>query len=151
VIGAPKDLAAGLLFVGFGAVAIVAGSDYPMGTAARMGPGYFPRILGGLLVALGAAIALGALRPNGTPIAFGSPMPAAIVLAAVVLFGVAAPLLGLVAAAFLVVAISARASSEYRMKESLISGAVLAAAAAAIFVYGLGLQLAPWPPALSGL
>ena len=58
----PKDFYAGLLFVGFGVAAIVIGSNYPLGTAARMGPGYFPRMLGILLIVLGAALSLAALR-----------------------------------------------------------------------------------------
>ena len=49
----PKDFFAGLLFIAFGIAAIAIGSNYPLGTAARMGPGYFPRILGILLIALG--------------------------------------------------------------------------------------------------
>ena len=49
----PKDFFAGLLFIAFGIAAIVIGSNYALGTAARMGPGYFPRILGILLIALG--------------------------------------------------------------------------------------------------
>jgi hypothetical protein len=42
----PKDFYAGLLFVAFGVVAIIIARNYPLGTAARMGPGYFPRLLG---------------------------------------------------------------------------------------------------------
>ena len=45
----PKDFYSGLIFIGFGLAAIIIGSNYAMGTAARMGPGYFPRILGILL------------------------------------------------------------------------------------------------------
>ena len=52
----PKDFYAGLLFIAFGVAAIVIGSNYALGTAARMGPGYFPRILGILLVTLGAIL-----------------------------------------------------------------------------------------------
>ena len=52
----PKDFLAGLIFVAFGIAAIVLGSGYPLGTAARMGPGYFPRILGILLIVLGGAL-----------------------------------------------------------------------------------------------
>ena len=50
----PKDFFAGVLFIAFGLGAIIVGSNYTLGTAARMGPGYFPRILGGLLVRAGA-------------------------------------------------------------------------------------------------
>src|SRR4030095_8030134 len=64
----PKDVFAGLLFIAFGIAAIVIGSGYALGTAARMGPGYFPRILGLLLIVLGLALALRALRISGPPI-----------------------------------------------------------------------------------
>ena len=57
----PKDFWAGVMFFAFGVAAIVIGTAYPVGTAARMGPGYFPRILGILLIVLGAA-ALGTTR-----------------------------------------------------------------------------------------
>lgn len=150
MVGTPKDFVAGLLFVAFGGAAVVVSSDYAAGTTAHMGPGYFPRILGGLLIVLGVALVLRGLRPGGAKLAFGSLLPAAIVLAAVILFGATARSLGLIVCAFLVVAISARASPEFRLKETLASSAVLAAAAALIFVYGLGLQLVPWPAALSG-
>ena len=49
MIRGQQDFWSGLLFVGFGAVALVIGRDYAMGTAMRMGPGYFPMILAGLL------------------------------------------------------------------------------------------------------
>ena len=64
----PKDFFAGMLFVAFGIAAIVIGSSYTLGTAARMGPGYFPRILGILLIVLGSALALRALRLDGPPL-----------------------------------------------------------------------------------
>ncbi len=57
---------AGLLFVAFGIAAIAIGSGYPLGTAARMGPGYFPRILGILLITFGAAIAARGLKLRGS-------------------------------------------------------------------------------------
>ncbi|MCC6870733.1 MAG: tripartite tricarboxylate transporter TctB family protein, partial [Burkholderiales bacterium] len=50
----PKDFWAGILFIALGIFAITVGSNYTLGSAARMGPGYFPRILGILLIVLGA-------------------------------------------------------------------------------------------------
>ena len=54
VVRSPKDLVAGLMFIAVGIAAIVIASNYTLGTAARMGPGYFPRILGILMIVLGA-------------------------------------------------------------------------------------------------
>ena len=51
VVRSPKDLVAGLMFIAIGITAIVIASNYTLGTAARMGPGYFPRILSILLIA----------------------------------------------------------------------------------------------------
>ena len=52
-IRSPRDLFAGALFVSFGLCAVLVGRDYPMGTALRMGAGYFPFVLGALLLLLG--------------------------------------------------------------------------------------------------
>ena len=141
----PKDLAAGLMFMGFGVFDLVIASGYPLGTAARMGPGYFPRILGILLIIFGAILALRSLKLEGAPIRFGSPIPALIVLGAVVLFGIIVPKTGLVIATLVLIMIASSASPEFRWKEALISGAVLATLSVLGFVWGLGLQFSVWP------
>src|SRR5207249_8596630 len=91
----PKDFWAGVMFFAFGVAAIVIGSAYPIGTAARMGPGYFPRILGILLIVLGAVLSLRGLRTPGSGITFGSFVPMLVVLGSVVLFGLTALKIGL--------------------------------------------------------
>ncbi len=141
----PKDFASGLMFVGFGVFDLVVSSSYPLGTAARMGPGYFPRILGILLVLFGAILALRALKLQGEPMRFGALPPPAIVLGSVVLFGIMVPWAGLVLSAIVLIVVSSYASSEFRWKEALISGIVLATAAVLGFVWGLGLQFSVWP------
>jgi len=151
----PRDFAAGLMFTGFGAAAIAIGYGYPLGVAARMGAGYFPRILGILLIALGAVLVLRALRFDGARIALESPRPLLIVIGSVVLFGwcvapptlfgVTLPSLGLVIASIVLIFVSSIASTEFRWKEALISGVVLAALSVAGFIWGLGLQFSIWP------
>src|SRR6266404_3308136 len=84
----PKDFVAGLIFLAFGIAAIVLSSAYPLGTAARMGPGYFPRILGILLIVLGLALALRALRLQGGPLPHWPWRPTVVVITSVVLLGV---------------------------------------------------------------
>src|SRR5512144_2188916 len=91
----PKDFYAGLLFIAFGVVAIVIGSNYPLGTAARMGPGYFPRILGILLIVLGAILVLRSLRLQGSPLPRWPLRPTLVVLGSVVLFGLIVTRVGL--------------------------------------------------------
>lgn len=147
----PKDFFAGLLFVAFGIAAIAIGSNYPFGTAARMGPGYFPRLLGFLLVGLGAVIALRGLKLKGTPLAFGSLRPLVIVLGSVVLFGILSPQIGLVLASILLIVSASAASPEFRWKEASLSGIVLAAGAVMVFIWGLGLQFSVWPSLVIGL
>jgi uncharacterized membrane protein YqjE len=141
----PKDFAAGLMFVAFGVAAIAIGSGYPLGVAARMGPGYFPRILGILLIVFGTALALRALRLRGARITLESPRPLLIVLGSVVLFGLTAPSLGLVVATIILIMVSSAASTEFRWKEALVSSVVLAAVSVAGFIWGLGLQFSVWP------
>ena len=142
----PKDFFAGILFIAFGVAAIVIGSNYALGTAARMGPGYFPRILGLLLIALGLALALRALRLDGSPIPRFVWRPLLVVLGSVLAFGLMVNHAGVVVSTiFLIVAASA-ASHEFRLRESLISGVALAALAVGVFVIGLKLQLPIWPP-----
>jgi hypothetical protein len=141
----PKDFFAGLLFVAFGALAIVVGSNYTLGTAARMGPGYFPRILGGLLIVLGLALALRALRLSGPPLPGWQWRPVLVVLLSVAAFGLIVDRVGIVLSTiFLIVAASA-ASREFRWREAIVAGCILAASAVGVFVIGLKLQLPIWP------
>jgi hypothetical protein len=146
----PKDFFAGLLFIAFGIAAFAIGGHYPLGTTARMGPGYFPRLLGVLLIALGAIVALRGLKLEGEPIRFGSLKPVAIVLGSVVLFGLLSPHIGLVFASIMLIVMSSAASAEFRWKEALVSGVVLAAGAVLVFIVGLGLLFSVWPPLLTG-
>jgi hypothetical protein len=146
----PKDFYSGLIFIAFGIAAIVIGSNYTLGTAARMGPGYFPRILGILLILLGAALSLRALRIHGSPIASWKWRPTLIVLGSVVLFGVMLNTAGLVLATVVLIVLSSAASLEFRPREALISGVLLAALCVGVFVIGLKLQLPIWPTFLHG-
>ena len=141
----PKDFFAGLLFIAFGIAALVIGSNYTLGTAARMGPGYFPRILGGLLVVLGATLALRALRLQGPPIPRWHWRPIVIVLGSVAAFGLVLNYLGMVVSTVLLIVAASAASHEFRFREALISGIALAALAVVVFVLGLKLLLPIWP------
>jgi hypothetical protein len=145
IIRHPKDFFAGLIFIAFGIAAIAIGSNYALGSAARMGPGYFPRILGILLILLGAALAIRALRLKGEPVPAFKWRPTLIVLGSVVLFGLIVTHVGLVLSTIILVVLSSAASLEFRPKEALIAGVLLAALAVGVFVIGLKLQLPVWP------
>lgn len=141
----PKDFCAGLLFIAFGTLAIVVGSNYTLGTAARMGPGYFPRILGGLLVALGLVLALRALRLNGPRLPGWQWRPVLVVLLSVATFGLIVNRVGIVLSTILLIVAASTASREFKWREALVAGCILAAGAVGIFVIGLKLQLPIWP------
>lgn len=143
----PKDFLAGILFVAFGSLAVLEGSRYTLGTAARMGPGYFPRILGGLLIVLGLVLALRALRLNGPPLPGWSWRPVLIVLLSVAAFGLIVNHAGVVLSTILLIVAASSASREFRWRESIVAGCILAAVAVGVFVIGLKLQLPIWPPA----
>jgi hypothetical protein len=146
----PKDFWAGVLFMLVGVAAIVIGSRYNLGTAARMGPGYFPRILGILLILLGATLALRALRLQGTAIRAFKWRPTFVVLGSVVIFGLIVTKLGMAISVVILILLASSASHEFRPKEAVISGILLAMLAVGVFVVGLKLQVPIWPTFLQG-
>jgi len=141
----PKDFWAGALFVAIGVGTLVLGSRYTLGTAARMGPGYFPRILGILLIVLGAVLALRATRTVGAPIPRFRWRPLVVVLGSVVLFGAIVNWIGVALSTVFLIVTASAASHEFRPVESVIAGVLLAALAVGVFVVGLQLQLPIWP------
>lgn len=144
-IKSPKDFWAGVLFVSIGLFAIVIGSNYTLGTAARMGPGYFPRILGILLVALGAMIAIRGVRVPGDPVPPFKWRPTLVVLGSVVLYGIIIQSIGVAISTVILIVSASAASHEFRFRESVIAGVLLSALAVFVFIVGLGLQLPIWP------
>ena len=146
----PKDFWAGVLFIVLGGGACLIALDYAMGSAGRMGPGYFPRSLGLLLAFLGLILLLRSFKLEGEKILFPTMTPLAIVLVSVFVFGIAVNFLGLVISTILLVLIASTASHEYRWKESVIAAIALAIFVVIAFRYGLKLQLPTWPPFLVG-
>ena len=143
----PKDFWAGVMFavIGFAFAIIVKVYEYPMGTASRMGAGYFPYVLGIVMGVLGLLILGQALLTTGGPIGKFAWRPLIWVLSAFVIFGLTAKFLGLVIAILLLVVISSYGGHEHRWKEAIISSVILAAGSIAVFVYGLKLPFPIWP------
>jgi integral membrane sensor domain MASE1 len=141
----PKDFWSGALFIAVGIAAMVLGSHYALGTAARMGPGYFPRILGILLIVLGGILALRATQVPGAPLPRVHWRPTVIVLGSVVLFGAIVRPLGVALSTLILIVTSSAASREFRPREALLAGIVLATLAVGVFVVGLQIQLPIWP------
>jgi hypothetical protein len=139
-----KDFYAGLIFIAFGVIALLIGKDYTMGNATRMGPGYFPRMLGLSLCFLGAVISARGLIAAEGPVDRTALKPFLVILA-IVAFAMALQPLGLVVAIVLLIVISAMAGHEFRWGETLVLAIALAAMSLVVFVWGLGLQFKVWP------
>jgi uncharacterized membrane protein len=137
-----KDFWAGLMLIAIGAVAVLIARDYPFGTALRMGPGYFPVVLGGVLILFGLAILAGGLR-GGEPIAGSWSLRALVILPlSLILFGVLMQYAGFVPAMLVLIFGSATATSEFRSMEVLLFALGLTTLSVIVFVWGLGL---PYP------
>ena len=139
---ANRDFLAGLVFVLIGVLAVAVARDYPMGTAMRMGSGYFPTVLGGILVLLGAWVMARGLR-SGEPVKgeWGW-KPLAFIALAFVLFGLLMPRLGLVPALAAAILASALGGREFRTKEALVLAAVMSAFTAVVLLVVLKM---PYP------
>ena len=140
-----KDLIAGLIFIFFGIAAIWLARDYPMGSARRMGPAYFPTIIGGALAMFGLAISGRSLWRLSEPVRLPTLRPLIMIIAGVVGFALLLEPLGLVLALFVLILISCLGGSHFRLLEVAILYIVLALIAVFFFVYGLGLQFSLWP------
>jgi hypothetical protein len=148
----PKDFWSGVMFaaIGFAFAIIVKVFEYPMGTGSRMGPGYFPYVLGIIMGILGIVIIVQAWISEGHRVAKFAWRPLFWVLLAFVIFGLIAKWAGLVIAIVVLVVISSYGGHEHRWKEAAISSVILAAGSVAIFVYGLKLPFPIWPAFISG-
>lgn len=142
-----KDLWAGVIFLFFGIATMVLAMGYQIGSAARMGPGYFPFFLGGVLTVLGLIIAVRSLVPGARAerIAPIHLRPILCVLLAVVLFGLLLPSLGLALSTVILVVLSSLGSHEFKLRDALVSSGVLVIVSLALFVYFLRIQAPAWP------
>jgi hypothetical protein len=137
-----RDFWAGVMLIATGAAAIVIARDYAFGDALRMGPGYFPSVLGGLLILFGIYLVAAGLRRN-EKIEGNWSLRALIVLPlSLVLFGLLMDHAGFVPALMVLVVGSAAAGSEFNLIEVLALAVGLTAFAVVLFIWGLGL---PYP------
>jgi Tripartite tricarboxylate transporter TctB family len=145
-----KDLLAGLMFIAIGLVFFVGAYNYQMGTAARMGPGYFPRILGAIMVFLGLLVAGVGLKNQAKWAATAGIgwtwTPVVLVIAAVLLFGVVLPKLGMIAALVILIGLAGYAAHDKVYSQLAMIAILMCVFCAGVFVYGLKLQmkLFPW-------
>jgi hypothetical protein len=143
----PNALCAAI-FIGFGAFFMVQSFFFlDLGTATRMGPGYFPLVLSGVLILLGVIILIQALRFEGEPVGAIAWRGMVFILPAPVFFGLTVRGLGFVPALFCTALIAAFASHRMRPGLALIIASALTFFATAVFSYALGLpfrRFGPW-------
>lgn len=160
-IKSKKNFVSGLMFACVGAAFALGATSYNVGSAARMGPGYFPLIVGVLLAALGLVVVAGSLTGktvDGDPVGKIAWKPLGFVIGANLLFGillaglhsVGLPAMGLIIAIYALVIVACMAGTNFSMRLALILATVLAIGCYLIFIIGLKLQFQVWPTFISG-
>jgi hypothetical protein len=143
----PQDLGAAVVFLVIGAIGLYFGQELTFGSAAKMGPGYFPMLLSGLVLVLGLVLAVRSIRVPGPSIERVPLRPIVFIVATVVAFGYQLDLLGLAVSAAAVTVIAAYARSKVNLRETLVLAVGLSVFCILVFVVGLSqpLPLGWWP------
>ena len=160
-IKSQADFFSGVMFAAVGVIFAVGATSYNIGDGARMGPGYFPLMLGVLLALMGAVIIFEALvveTPDGEPIGKWAWRPLGFVLGANLAFGVllgglpsvGLPAMGLIIAIYALTIISSLAGERFNVRDVLLLATVLAAGSYVAFIWALKLQIQVWPTFISG-
>jgi hypothetical protein len=160
-IKSQKDFFSGLMFMGVGLGFAWGATTYNIGEGARMGPGYFPLVLGLLLAAIGAFTIFESLvveTEDGEPIGSWAWKPLGYIIGSNVVFGlllgglpaIGLPAFGLIAAIYALVIIAAKAGEEFKWKEVLVLATILAVGSWLAFVKLLNLQFPVWPSFITG-
>ncbi len=161
MIKSQKDFFSGLMFTLVGAGFAWGATNYNVGTGARMGPGYFPLLLGIFLAVLGAFITFYSLvehTEDGEPVGKFAWKPIVFILGANLIFGVllgglpsiGLPPMGLIAAIYALVIVASKAGETFNLKEVLILATVLAVGSYVAFIWALKLQMPVWPAFITG-
>ncbi|MES2025943.1 MAG: tripartite tricarboxylate transporter TctB family protein [Pseudomonadota bacterium] len=146
----PKDFWTGIIFLFIGLAAVIIGRDYNMGTAGKMGPAYFPTILGGLLALIGLAAVVRSFFREGEAISKFAIKETILILAGVLLFGFLIRGAGLVVAVFAIIMFSAYASTKFKWVPALMLAVGAAVFSVVVFVELLGLPIAIFGPWFGG-
>ena len=141
-----KDFSAGLMFIVIGAVFGIGATQYPMGTAVRMGPAYFPSILGWGTVVLGFFVLVMSFVEEDEAPTNTAWRPLILVIGSVMLFAALINTAGLIPATIVQIIISAMGGHEFKWKEAIISAVLMSVTVWAVFDKALGLpfKLFPW-------
>lgn len=156
-----QDFWSGLMFIVVGGAFAIGAQNYTVGTAARMGPGYFPMLLGIILAIMGAIILFKSLTKGvagGGKIGKWAWKPLFYVILANLLFGallagipsLGIPHMGMIVAIIVLTFVAALGGDEFKFKEVLILSIALAIGSYVAFIWGLNLQFPVWPSFISG-
>lgn len=160
-IQSQKTFFSGVMFTCVGAAFAIGAGNYTVGSAARMGPGYFPLIIGAMLTLLGLVVVASAFTGrtvDGDPVGRIAWKPLGFIIGANLLFGillaglhsVRLPAMGLILAIYALVVVACMAGTTFSMKQSLILATVLAIGSYLTFIVGLKLQFQVWPTFIVG-
>jgi hypothetical protein len=155
-IKSQQDFFSGLMFMVVGIAFAWGATNYTIGEGARMGPGYFPLVLGCLLTAIGIFVTFQALvveTEDGGKIGGAAWKPLVFIIGANVIFGIClggfpkigVPAMGLIVGIYALTFIAALAGEEFKVKEVAILATVLAIGSYFAFIVLLKLQFPVWP------
>jgi hypothetical protein len=161
MIKSQKDFFSGLMFAVVGGGFAWGATSYTIGNGARMGPGYFPLLLGIVLAVLGALIMFYSFvenTPDGDKVGKFAWRPIGYVLGANVAFGIllgglpsiGLPAMGLIMAIFALVIIASKAGENFVLKEVLLLATILSVGSYLAFIVLLKLQMPVWPTFITG-
>jgi hypothetical protein len=137
----PKDFWTGLIYIFFGSSAALLATDYGMGTALKMGAGYFPMVLGALLILIGIVSLVRSFIEPGSPIGRLTFKGLLLVVGSTFVFGLIVRGAGLAIALPVLVIMSAYASVHFRWAPSIALAAGLTLFCVLVFLKGLGVPL----------
>ncbi len=160
-IKSQKDFFSGLMFLVVGAAFAWGATSYSVGTGARMGPGYFPLLLGVLLAILGSVVMFYSLvveTPSGDKVGSFAWRPIGYILGSNLAFGILLgglpsiklPSMGLIVAIYALVLIASKAGDSYKLRDVLILSTILAVGSYLAFIVLLKLQMPVWPTFIAG-
>jgi hypothetical protein len=159
-LASQKDFLSGLMFTLVGIAFAIGATNFTVGNAARMGPGYFPLLLGIVLTGLGILVTIQSFKStatDGDPVGSLAWRPLGFIIGANLAFGIllvgvpalGIPAFGLIIATYALVLIAGYARPSCSLKESVILATILAVGSYGAFVYALNLQFPVWPAFLT--
>ena len=160
-IKSQKDFFSGLMFTAVGVAFAWGATKYSLGTGARMGPGYFPTMLGVLMVVLGGVITFKAMvveTEDGDKVGSWAWKPLLFIIAANLLFGlmlgglpsIKFPAFGLIVGLYVLTFVASLAGEEFKFKEVAVLATILAIMSYLAFIVLLKLQFPVWPAFITG-